>query len=42
MRAGTQIEYIQKMLGHKDIRTTQIYERVDTSDFEGLRSPQDC
>ncbi len=42
MRAGTQIEYIQKMLGHKDIRTTQIYERVDTSDLEGLRSPQDC
>ncbi len=42
MRAGTQIEYIQKMLGHKDIRTTQIYERIDTLDLEGLRSPQDC
>ena len=41
MESGTRAEYIQKMLGHKDIRTTKIYERVSTKLLEGIRSPHD-
>ncbi|PIR63093.1 MAG: integrase [Candidatus Pacebacteria bacterium CG10_big_fil_rev_8_21_14_0_10_40_26] len=41
MESGTRAEYIQKMLGHKDIRTTKIYERVSTKLLEGIKSPHD-
>lgn len=41
MEHGTKTEYIQQMLGHKDIRTTRIYEHISTKHLEKIRSPQD-
>ncbi len=38
---GTRTEFIQKMLGHKDIRTTQIYERITTKHLMDVKSPHD-
>ncbi len=41
MENGTKIEYIQQMLGHKDIRTTRIYQHISTKHLEKIKSPQD-
>jgi len=41
MEQGTKTEYIQQMLGHKDIRTTRIYEHISTKHLENIKSPQD-
>jgi len=41
MEQGTKTKYIQQMLGHKDIRTTRIYEHISTKHLEKIRSPQD-
>ena len=41
MENGTKIEYIQQMLGHKDIRTTRIYQHISTSHLENIKSPHD-
>ena len=36
LEAGADIKYIQKLLGHKDIRTTQIYTHVANKDLTKL------
>ena len=41
MEAGTDIGYIQKLLGHSDIRTTLIYAKVTDRDIKKIKSPLD-
>ena len=36
LEAGVDIKYIQKLLGHKDIRTTQIYTHIANKDLTKL------
>lgn len=38
---GTDIRYIQKLLGHSDLRTTEIYTHVANSDIKNIKSPLD-
>lgn len=36
LEGGADIRYIQKLLGHKDLRTTQIYTHVANKDIKNL------
>lgn len=36
---GTDIRYVQKLLGHNNIKTTQIYTQVSTQAIRQIRSP---
>lgn len=36
---GTDIRYVQELLGHRDIKTTQIYTRVTRRSIRGIPSP---
>ena len=38
---GTDITYIQKLLGHNDIKTTLIYTKVSNRDSSKIESPLD-
>ena len=41
LEQGTDIRYIQSLLGHEDARTTQIYTHITTKGFEQIKSPLD-
>jgi integrase/recombinase XerD len=41
LEAGTDIRYIQELLGHSNSKTTQIYTHVAKKDFLRIRSPLD-
>jgi integrase/recombinase XerD len=41
LEAGTDIRYIQSLLGHSSGKTTEIYTHITTKGFEQIRSPLD-
>jgi site-specific recombinase XerD len=41
LEAGTSIRYIQELLGHKRLETTQIYTKVARNNLQNIKSPLD-
>ena len=41
LECGTDMVFIQKLLGHKDIRTTEIYAKVSKRQLGSIKSPLD-
>ena len=41
LEQGTDLRYIQSLLGHENTKTTQIYTHVTTKGFESIKSPLD-
>ncbi len=41
LESGTDIRHIQKLLGHSDLKTTEIYTHVSTKDLSRIKSPLD-
>lgn len=41
LEQGTDIRHIQKLLGHSDLKTTEIYAHVSTKDLSKIKSPLD-
>ncbi|MBU0731753.1 site-specific integrase [Patescibacteria group bacterium] len=39
LESGTDIRYVQTLLGHRNIRTTQIYTQVSTANIRAIASP---
>ncbi len=38
---GVELRYIQEMMGHSSIKTTQIYTHITTKGFDEIKSPMD-
>jgi site-specific recombinase XerD len=38
---GANIRMVQTLLGHKDVKTTEIYTHVMSTQFDNVRSPLD-
>jgi site-specific recombinase XerD len=41
LESGTDIRFIQELLGHKDIKTTRIYTQVSNQTLKSVKSPLD-
>lgn len=41
LEAGTDIRYIQSLLGHQNSKTTEIYTHITTKGFDQIKSPLD-
>lgn len=41
LESGTDLRYIQELLGHRSSRTTEIYTHVSISSIQNIRSPYD-
>jgi len=41
MEAGTDMSFIQKLLGHCDLKTTEIYAKVSNRQLGNIKSPLD-
>ena len=41
LEAGTDIRYIQSLLGHSSGKTTEIYTHITTRGFDQIKSPLD-
>jgi len=41
LEQGIDLRKIQKLLGHKNLRTTQVYTHVANTDIENIKSPLD-
>ncbi len=39
MKNGTDVMFIQKLLGHNDIKTTLCYVHVSKKDIKNIKSP---
>lgn len=42
LERGTDIRYIQELLGHSSVKTTEIYTHISDVKKAGIRSPLDC
>lgn len=41
LESGTDLRYIQELLGHKSSKTTEIYTHVSTKSIQNIKSPFD-